>query len=196
MGLIISTFKALGGDPASLDLNAHLPYGPDEGVRRLQSRTSWTVGALAVVASAIPFVHVVAVIVEILYLMRRMAQVSWSVGILKGARVDREDLTYILAIWSGAISARDLNMNEIVSAKIGLKGGAKFVAKVPGKLAGKMASKLIAKMAAKTGGKLLTGFLSILGGAISAGVSVYFVNTIVDAAEEYYSAQLAVERRM
>ncbi len=188
MEWIVRTFQILGGDPASLDLAKYVRHGSSESVNKLKNQTNLTIALVALAASIIPVVHLGAVIVEIMYLIRRMAQMAWSVGILKGITVDREDLVPILAIWSGAARVEQIEMQEIITAKMSLKGGGKFLAKAPGKLAGKVASKLVLKLAAKTGGKLLVGFLSVLGGGVSAWISVYFLNTIVDAAEEYYSA--------
>lgn len=70
-----------------------------------------------------------------------------------------------------------------VISKTSLKGGSKVLAKLTEKIVAKGVTKLSAKIATKVG----VGWIPIVGGIASGGVNYWLLETLMNAAEEYYS---------
>jgi hypothetical protein len=128
---------------------------------------------------------------------------SIGIGYILGCSVDyEEDMNLILAIWGGlgkssmtvpagkvgikvggkiAAKSAGIVAGTVVS-KLALKGGSKLGAKLASKAASKAATKFMAKLTAKTG----LGWIPLIGGVVSAGVNWWLVDSLMDAAEQFY----------
>lgn len=75
-----------------------------------------------------------------------------------------------------------------VMSKTSLKGSSKVLAKLTGKIVEKGVTKLSAKIATKVG----VGWIPIVGGIASGGVNYWLLESLMNAAEEYYSNPFVV----
>jgi hypothetical protein len=179
------------------------------------------VGASGGAAVAIPGLHLVGLAADAAFLVNRMGVASYGVGAIIGADsgagniLEHDDFPCVLAYWSGERDITNALKGKAaadLSTKVGTKFGTKFVGKaftkgvvkvllsssgymVGQKLGGKFMAKASAKFAAKFAAKTAGGFIVILGPAVGAGVNIWLINSIIDAAEEYYRDKLAVACR-
>jgi transcription termination factor NusB len=129
---------------------------------------------------------------------------AFGIGHLLGCQIDYNlDREMILAIWAGEGSLETsvpagkvgikINNKAASSARLMgvviqfslLKGSAKLLVKLSAKLVAKVAAKIGAKLAVKTGGAAIP----IYGAFVSGGVNLWLVQGLLNAAEQYYSAQ-------
>jgi len=76
-----------------------------------------------------------------------------------------------------------------MSTKVGLKIGTKMIAKKLGvKIPPKILSKAAAKLSAKATGKISTKWIPLFGGVVSAGINIWVLDGISQAAEDYYES--------
>ncbi len=146
---------------------------------------------------------------DITYLLAAAGRGCYGIGHIMGRSIDYDsDLTIILAIWCGAAEAG----GAIAAGKVGIKVAGKAAvgigANVAGKLAGKLATKsamklgskggakVIAlastKLAAKIASKMSVKWIPILGGIIGAGINVWIMDGLMEAADKYYSNNYVV----
>lgn len=85
-----------------------------------------------------------------------------------------------------------LGVTEL-TAKAGLKASSKTIGKVSGKLVEKAAAKLATKIGTKISAKGIAGFVPIIGPAVGGSVNVYFVKSISNSAEAFYSKKWQIE---
>ena len=186
---------------------------------KLQQRA--LVGASGGAAVAVPGLHLVGLAADAAFLVNRMGVASYGVGAIIGANagsgniLEQDDFPCVLAYWSDERDVTQALKGKAaadLSTKVGTKLGTKFVGKaftkgvvktllgssgylVGQKLGGKFMAKASAKFAAKFAGKGLAGFVPFVGPAVGAGVNIWLINSIIDAAEEYYRDKLAVACR-
>lgn len=152
-------------------------------------------------------VGVIAIPFELALCERQATTGAFGIGHLLGCKVDYDlDREIILAIWAGegslekyvpegkvgikindkavAASATKSLMGIVLTTSL-VKGSSKFL----GKLSAKLVAKAVAKIGAKMGAKASTAWVPIIGGIVSGGVNVWLVQGLLDAAEQYYSAQ-------
>jgi hypothetical protein len=142
---------------------------------------------------------------DIAYLLAACGRACYGVGHILGHEVDYEaDIPLILAIWSDvATTATTVGAGKFgvkVSAKLGTKTMGKVVGKLVTKMAfksstkasSKVAAKAAAKLIAKSVAKLSTKWIPVIGGLVSAGVNVWVMSGLLDAAEKYYSNDFVV----
>jgi hypothetical protein len=74
-------------------------------------------------------------------------------------------------------------------SKVGVKLGTKILSKkgIP-KLTSKIASKAGTKLSSKVAGKVSTKWIPIIGGVTSAGINIWIITSIAEAAKQYYDA--------
>ena len=97
---LLAAFDELGGDPCEVVEAAMQRKDVEEWIAVESTR-----GALAGGAEmAIPGLHALTIPLGISYLLRKMAQLTWGIGALKGAMVvetpQYSDLRNVLTIWS------------------------------------------------------------------------------------------------
>jgi hypothetical protein len=148
-------------------------------------------------------------VLDIGYLLSMTGRACYGVGYIEGREVNYDtDISIILGIWSGAMSATSQVSSGKVAVKLAGKSAAKaaapVIAKVAGKLVaksvfktgGKMAGKIAgitaAKLAAKLAAKTSTKWIPILGGVIGAGINSWVMDGLLDAARSFYRGEFAV----
>lgn len=152
-------------------------------------------------------VGVLAIPFELALCERQATIGAFGIGHLLGCKVDYDlDREMILAIWAGegslekyvpegkvgikindkavAASVTKSIMGVVLTTSL-VKGSSKFL----GKLSAKLVAKAAAKLGAKVGAKASSAWIPLIGGAVSGGVNVWLVQGLLDAAEQYYSAQ-------
>jgi hypothetical protein len=152
-------------------------------------------------------IGVIAIPFELALCERQATTGAFGIGHLLGCKVDYDlDREIVLAIWAGEGSLE----KYVPEGKVGIKINDKAVgasatkslmgivlttslvkgsSKLLGKLSAKLGAKAVAKMGAKMGAKASTSWIPIVGGIVSGGVNVWLVQGLLDAAEQYYSAQ-------
>jgi lysine/ornithine N-monooxygenase len=78
-----------------------------------------------------------------------------------------------------------------IIAKTGTKGSIKMLSKVmaasiKNKVLAKAVSKASAKLTAKITAKMSSKWIPVIGGGTSAAINIWVINSLMDAAEEYY----------
>jgi hypothetical protein len=100
--LIIEAFTLLSDGSRAAASTAKQNYSSVDKWRTSQGWQTATVGA---VASIIPGIHLPAGVAETLYLLYKMAWCAWGIGGLRNCEVEgKDDLQFILGLWSHAIS--------------------------------------------------------------------------------------------
>jgi len=100
--LIIEAFTLLSDQSRAAASKAKQDY---HSVDEWRTSQGWQVAIAGGGASLIPGAHLVAGLAEMLYLLYRMAWCAWGIGGLQHCEVEgKDDLQYILALWSHAIS--------------------------------------------------------------------------------------------
>jgi hypothetical protein len=200
---VLGGFSALTPDLAEIDRNA-----------QNYSRASWqtlqtsAVGVGGAVFTSIPGLHFAGLVPDVLMLVNRMAVCSYGIGAIAakeggfGYVLEREDMSAILARWSGDDSLSDAAIAKMSAtgalAYAGQPAGAMFAAlaikhagiMVGKKFGGKIGGKITAKFMGKYGGKLLGGMVPFAGPAICGGINVWFITQMCTAASEWYAIKL------
>jgi hypothetical protein len=184
------------------------------GWRRRQQALVTASGAAA---AGIPVAHLVGVTADLIFLINRMSVCSYGIGAIQGRDtglgnvLEEEDFQIVLNIWAGgndmttATAALSAKAAADIAVKVHSKAGLKLVAKtllktsglflggaVAGPLGAKAGAKIGAKFAAKMSGKMLSGFVPFFGAAAGAGVNLWFITSIADAAEHFYRFKFSV----
>ena len=73
-------------------------------------------------------------------------------------------------------------------AKVSTKFASKIVAKIAFKASSKIVGKAGAKVAGKIAGKMSTKWIPFVGGIVSAGINIWVIDGMINAAAEYYKA--------
>ncbi len=170
-------------------------------------------GALAV---AIPGLHLVGLAADVAFVLNRMGVASYGVGAIRGYDegvgniLEPEDFAAVLLYWSDDAEIRKVMEGKgaaTLTTKVGLKVGVKVFGAgaapqitkmllsssgylVGRKFGGKAAAKAAAKFAAKFGSKALAGFVPFLGPAVGGGVNLWLLNSVMEAADEFYAAKI------
>jgi hypothetical protein len=146
---------------------------------------------------------------DIAYLLAAAGRACYGIGHIKDREVDYEsDLALILAIWCGAAEAGTCIATGKVGIKIAGKAAIGMGANVASKLAGKLAAKGALKLGTKAGAKIVAWtasklalkiasklsvkWIPFIGGAVSAGINVWIIGGLMDAAEAYYSHEYVI----
>lgn len=207
--LFISTFEQLTPDINDIYQTAYP-----------QTKSDWNAAQMLAVAgsgaaaTSIPVAHLAAIVADVAFLMNRMAVTSFGIGAIDGYDngfgnfLEEEDFANVLAQWSGEINYPTLFTGKMAadfSGKLTTKAGIKLVGKhlasssgflIGKKLGGKVAAKGATKFAGKFLGKLVGGFIPILGPMVGAGINAYFIETIMEAADDYYAFKMALLREL
>ncbi len=199
--LIINTFDLMGGDPMEA-INEAQQYSD---IRTWVDSQALKAGMTGAGAQLVPGAHLLAMGVDLGFLLHKMSYTCWGIGAIHDRPVlGKYDIAQILAIWSGAEDLKEIKLMykkttdvflEKTTGKIGAKAGAKVGAKIAGKLGaklgaklgGKVASKVAAKITAKLIAKGLGGMIPLVGAVIGYKINSYFINDISKAAITYYS---------
>lgn len=205
--LIITAFDTMGGDPEGA-VDSAQQYSD---VRSWISSQSFRAGMAGAGAQLVPYVHLIAMGVDLGFLLHKMSYCCWGIGAIYDRPVlGKYDMAQILAVWSGAEDLKEIKTMyrkttraflEKTTGKLGAKAGTKIGAKVAGKLGSKLgaklgakvASKVATKFAAKLAAKGLGGFVPVLGAYAGYKINRYFVNEISESAITYYSTVAVLE---
>lgn len=164
------------------------------------------------VGAAIPGVHLAGLAADLVHVLYRMARSSMGVGAILGRRnlkeniLGEEDFLAVLAQWADPQSLSDIVQLKLEAGfkKVSIKTLGKVLSKAIAKKAGlvgtgvmaeKLFGKVAAKFAAKFGAKVIAGWVFLLGPVVSAGINVYFLKKISDAAEAFYPKKIKVIER-
>lgn len=99
---IIEAFTLLSDQSRAAASKAKQNY---RSVDEWRTSQGWQVAIAGGGASLIPVAHLIAGSAEMLYLLHKMAWCAWGIGGLRHCEVEgKDDLQYILALWSHAIS--------------------------------------------------------------------------------------------
>jgi hypothetical protein len=154
----------------------------------------------------------VALGIEIPALLNIFSRASHGVGWIKRGWVQPEDYNNVLAIWAGAVTL-DETLRKSVTAQAAIAVAAAapkaaaasttvalttaLMTAMTHKGATTAASYLAAKkFAAQLVARLPVRMIPLAGFAVAAGLNAYFVNSILDAAEEYYGFLNSSERAL
>lgn len=205
-GQIADIFKSLGS------------IGTDQERRNLKQKVNkytvdeWRFESLAQVTASGALtggiggpVGLAAVIPDIAFCGRVGALGCFGIGHILGREVDYDyDMNMILALWTGLAetaiyvpagkvgiklsSKATAKMAGKLVAKAVLKSSSKLGSKLAAKAASKAAAKLVAKLVAKTG----VGWIPVIGGIVSAGINIWLVGGMLEAAERYYRGDYVI----
>lgn len=180
---IAQFFVYLGGNPERAIQEAKAFDNVKGWVTRQRNLASW-MGAMAML---VPFLHAPAMIIDTLYLFRKMTYVCWGVAAIRGCQPSgTADFKIILAHWSGAIgdemldaaiieSTNEFNESTLISSiadqvfillisRYGWRGTRSMVVppviKGSGKVASKLTAKITLKYFAKVGVKLVASIMA------------------------------------
>lgn len=142
---------------------------------------------------------------DIAYLLASSGRGCYGIGHLKDRTIDYEaDIALILAIWSGAAEAG----GAIAAGKVGIKvagkaatgmginSATKLVAKSAMKFGAKGGAAVVpfavTKIGAKIGSKMSLKWIPVVGGIVGAGINIWIMSGLMDAAESYYSNEYVI----
>lgn len=197
---IIKIFDGLTPDLASIAASTE-GYSLAEW-KSLQTKRVTVSGGAAV---AIPGLHLLGIGADLAFLINRMAVCGLGIGVImgrdsgKGDLLEEEDFACILALWAdtdGLDSAAISKVSSDLVTKVGSKVASKMLAKlmcehagilIGQKMGGKLGAKLGAKFGAKLGAKAAAGWIPFLGVAVGAGINCWFIQSISESAESWYS---------
>ena len=104
--LILEAFTRLSDHSRAAASKAKQHY---RSVDERRTSQGWQVAIAGGGSSLIPGTHLVTGLAEMLYLLYKMAWCAWGIGGLRHCEVEgKDDLEYILALWSHAISESQL----------------------------------------------------------------------------------------
>ncbi|MEY4590014.1 MAG: hypothetical protein RL497_2090 [Pseudomonadota bacterium] len=146
---------------------------------------------------------------DLAYLIAQAGRGCYGVGHIYGKDIDYEnDISLILAVWSGAADTA----GTVAAGKIGIKIGGAVGLNLAGHAVGKVLGKVVAKSTIKAGGKVgalilakassklaskLVGKVSfkwipIVGGAVGAGINWWVMSGLINAADKFYSSEYLI----
>jgi hypothetical protein len=163
--IIVSAFEFMGGDPSTAIESAR--GSSIESWKYWQATQAAAVGAAAV---AIPGAHIPLIVVDVAFLLHKMAYCCWGIGALHKCEIEsKEDFAVILGLYAGVVSEHALAAS-VGMGTLALTGGIianaglpAFVAKVAGKGAGMGAKALGTKLGTKAVGKALAASSPLIG---------------------------------
>lgn len=197
--LLIKAFETLSFDPDKIYRRAQ-----DYTISEWRHRQEGLAGAAGGTAALVPGLHIPALGVDIGFLVNRMDECCYGIGAIMGVQsgkgniLEKEDLANILALWSGAISADQLNeVTEIRGGGFGRKIAVPVLGKTTAvalgvcgataaSLTATVAAKVAAKLGAKIAAKTVAGWIPFAGALVSCGINVWLVSSVSNAAEKYY----------
>ena len=193
-----------------------------ESLRSWKTRQNAMVTVSGAVSMAIPGAHLAGMAADVAFVINRMGVSTYGVGAIKGYDaghgniLEEEDFGAVLGYW-----AHDEELMEAMkgkgAAKLTTKVGAKVAAKIIGKGAGKLLTKTMlasagylvgtrlggkglakaaAKFVPKVAGKGVSGFVPFLGPAVSGGVNLWLLSTIISSADDFYSDKIRLLERI
>jgi hypothetical protein len=100
--LIIEAFTLLSDGSSAAASKAKQNY---RSVDEWRTSQGWQTAIAGAGASVIPGIHLFAGVAETVFLLYKMAWCAWGIGGLRNCEVEgKDDLQYILGLWSHAIS--------------------------------------------------------------------------------------------
>lgn len=150
--VIVDAFDFMGGDPSTAIESAG-NYSSIEEWKAWQAGQAALVGAAAM---AIPVAHIPLIVVDVAFLLHKMAYCCWGIGSLHGCEIEsKEDFSVILGLYTGVVT-EDVLIASVGTGSLALVGGQIANMGLPafiGKLTGKGASMGAKTIGAKVGGK-------------------------------------------
>ncbi len=195
---LIKAFEMLSFDPQGV-------YKRIEGytVPKWRHKQELLAGGAGAAAGAIPVWHLVTLPADVAWLINRMDECCYGVGAIIGKEsgienvLEKQDLANILALWGDHITVHQLDRvaNESMSASsagststppLGMLAAASLGVMGSGTLTAPLVSKVAAKLGAKITLKAAAGWIPLVGAGVSAGINVWLVSSVSNAAEKYY----------
>jgi len=187
-----------------------------------KTRQNAMVTGTGALSMAIPGAHIAAIAADVAFVVNRMGVSTYGVGAIRGYDaghgniLEEEDFGAVLGYWADDEDLRQA-MKGKGAAKLATKVGSKVAAKIIGKGAGKILTKTMlasagylvgkklggkglakaaAKFVPKVAGKGVSGFVPFLGPAVSGGVNLWLLSTIMASADEFYQDKVALISRI
>lgn len=163
--MVVETFNLLGGDCSKAVRRAKAVHSLGRW-KAWQALQAATVGGVAVAA---PGAHVPLTLVDLIYLLHKMAYCCWGIGAILGCDIQsKEDFAVILAMYVGEVTEDTLTASVGAGALL-LSGNAivnmglpTFISKVTSVGAGNAVGQMAAKLSGKVVGKALAATSPII----------------------------------
>lgn len=93
---------------------------------------------------------------------------------------------------NASASVSNIVVMKTISSRVSRRIGTRVGTRVIGRLGVRLAAKVAGKMGARIAAKAATGFVPILGAAVSGGLNYWFLQSIAESAKEYYANPIEI----
>jgi hypothetical protein len=204
------------------DLGAIYDGARNESLAEWKFRQNAMVTGSGGLAAAIPGLHLAGLAADVAFVLNRMGTAAYGIGAILGHQkfedniLEGEDFALILAFWADDeavvqaltnpnIADLAANVGAALAGPFTSRDAAKCITKAliaasPRLAADQLSATIAAKPAANFASKFVArgigGFVPFVGAAVGAGLNLWLLNDIQEAAETFYGHKIKLAERV